>query len=142
VIHGRYEILQKLINLKVDVTVQDCHEKTPLFYAAGNGDGRSVIQLLDGQDALDDGSLHEAARLCNSGIVAMLLEKGFNVNSPSHLHNGQNVLGELCFKASLSTKQQESDAQRAMGYFIQGLDRTDLSFRIDGRTVLHLAFAQ
>jgi hypothetical protein len=44
-----------------------------------------------------------------------------------------------CLKANLSTKQQESDAQRTMGYLIQGLDRTDLGFRIDGRTVLHLA---
>lgn len=123
--------------MKVDVSAPDCHDRTPLFYAAANEDIQAVELLLAARARPDDGSLHEAARVCHSGIVATLISDHHDINYPSDLHGGRTALGELCLLANLDSKQAESNAYNTMEMLIG--EHTDLTRRIDGKTILHLA---
>jgi hypothetical protein len=133
----RQAIIERLIELRVDVSVRDGYGKSPLFYAAGVEDVTVVDLLLQADAHLDDGSLHEAARLCHTGIVAMLLQAGHDQDYPSENHGGRTALGELCLRANLDTKQLESQAFRSMSLLLGA--RADLTKRIEGKSVLHLA---
>lgn len=126
--------------MKVDVSVTDCFDKSPLFYAissdCANEDGRCVA-LLQAQAQLDDGSLHEAARLFQPGIVVGLLDEGHAIDYPSKLHGGRTPLGELCLRGDVCNRSLESKAYRTMQVLISS--DMDLTKRIEGKTVLHLA---
>jgi ankyrin repeat domain-containing protein 50 len=68
----------------------------------------------------------------------MLLESGHDPDYACDLHGGRTALGELCFRAVLAGREQESQACETMGMLIKC--PTDLALRgKDNRTVLHLA---
>lgn len=136
--NGRHDILERLIALKVDLSIADAFGRTPLFYAAANADAMSVYLLLENGAQVNDGSLQEAARLCQGGMVAMLLQHGHDAEFPSDLHEGRTALGELCSKANLQGGEQSSAGYETMKLLIGS--NTDLSFKVNGRTILHLAF--
>ncbi|KAI0442463.1 hypothetical protein F4803DRAFT_370210 [Xylaria telfairii] len=135
--NGRHEIMERLVELNVPVSGKDCHDKSPLFYASTNKDARSVSILLGADAQENDGSLHEAARLCQSGIVAMLLKNDHDPNYPSELHGGRTPLGEMCLRSPVDSRLLESQAydtiQVLLGF------KADLGMRMGKKTVLHLA---
>ncbi|TGJ85546.1 hypothetical protein E0Z10_g3185 [Xylaria hypoxylon] len=134
---GRHEIMEKLVELNVQVSEKDCHEKSPLFYASASRDARSVGILLQANAQENDGSLHEAARLCQSGIVAMLIQNGHDPNYPSELHRGRPPLGEMCLRSTVDSRPLESQAYDTIQVLI-GF-KADLQMRMEKKTVLHLA---
>lgn len=108
--NGRHEIMERLVELNVPVSAKDCHDKSPLFYASANKDARSVSILLQADAQENDGSLHEAARLCQSGIVAILLKNDHDPNYQSELHGGRTPLGEMCLRSPVDSRILESQA--------------------------------
>ncbi|KAI0490515.1 hypothetical protein F4859DRAFT_520292 [Xylaria cf. heliscus] len=134
---GRHEIIERLIELNVQVSGKDFHDKSPLFYASTNGDAKSVSILLQADAQENDGSLHEAARLCQSGIVAMLVKNDHDPNYPSDLHGGRTPLGEMCLRTTLDSRLLESQAYDTIQVLI-GF-KADLKKKMGKKTVLHLA---
>jgi ankyrin repeat domain-containing protein 50 len=133
---GRHDILERLIELKVNISAPDCFKRSPLFYAATRGDAMSVHLLLENGAQSNDGSLHEAARLCQKGIVAMLLQNGHDPDYACDLHGGRTALGELCFRATLASGEQESLGYDTMKLLIDSSPQ--FALRVKGKTVLHL----
>ena len=126
-----------MIELNVDVSAVDHSGQSPLFYATANKDNTSVSILLGKGTHANDGSLHEAARLCQSLILKLLLKTGHDPDYTSDLHGGRTALGELCSQANVRSGADISAAYETMKLLINALP--DLSFRTKGKTVLHLA---
>jgi hypothetical protein len=97
----------------------------------------SVYLLLENGAQCNDGSLHEAARLCQKGIVALLLERNHDPDYSCDIHDGRTALGELCSQAILITGEQISAAIETMKMLVNA--PTNLGFRARGKTILHLA---
>jgi hypothetical protein len=135
--NGRCAVLERLIELRVNLSAVDSSGKSPLFYATANEDTETVFMLLENGAHSNDGSLQEAASLCNKGIVALLLEKDHDPDYSCDLHGGRTALGELCSQTNLEDGQQISTAYETMKLLIDAA--TDLSFKVKGKTVLHLA---
>lgn len=121
----------------MDISATDSFGKSPLFYAAAKGDLMSVYFLTENRAHTNDGSLHEAARICQDGIVSLLLEGGHDPDYASPLHGGRTPLGELCFSAILGSGTQAAQAFATIKLLIHS--PTDLALRVKGKTVLHLA---
>lgn len=135
---GRHAILERLLELCVDASVVDEYGKSPLLYATANSDSRCVSTLLENGAQPNDGSLHEAARLCQEAILVGLLKSGHDPDYSSHLHEGRTALGELCSQASIKLRGSISSAYETMTLLIRA--SSDLGFRTkEGKTVLHLA---
>lgn len=62
--NGRYDILERRVALKVDLSTADTSSKTPLLYATSNVDTMSIYLLLENGAQANGGSLQEAVRLC------------------------------------------------------------------------------
>jgi Ankyrin repeats (3 copies) len=90
-------ILSTLIDRGARVAQLDCFERTPLFYAARNGNTSALTSLLKKSLPTNDGSLHEAARELRSDAVKMLVDAGHDINFPSLKHGGRSPLCELCY---------------------------------------------
>jgi hypothetical protein len=135
--NGRHAILARLIELRANLSAVDSSGKSPLFYATANADTESVFMLLERGAHSNDGSLQEAASLCQKGIVALLLEKDHDPDYSCDLHGGRTALGELCSQTNLGDGQQISAAHETMKLLIDAA--ADLSFKVNGKTVLHLA---
>lgn len=115
----------------------DSSGKSPLFYATANLDEISVYTLLENGAHPNDGSLQEAARLCQKGIILQLLGNDHDPNYSSDLHQGRTALGELCLQTQLQSGEQISAAYDIIKLLVNA--STDLSFRVKGKTILHLA---
>ena len=133
----RHKIVNKLVELNIDVSIEDADGRTPLLHAVANGDTDTVKCLLAAGARYDDGSLHEAARLCYPSIVETLISHRHDVNFRSLLYGGRTALGELCLLAKLESKQAESQADKTMKALIEA--GTNFESRVNGKTVLHLA---
>ncbi|KAJ4305134.1 hypothetical protein N0V90_000664 [Kalmusia sp. IMI 367209] len=129
----RHAILERLIQIEVDLSVVDSSAKSPLFYATANANAISVYLLLENGAQSNDGSLQEAARLCQKDIVLLLLAKDHDPDYSCDLHEGRTALGELCSETNLETGEQISAAYEIVKLLINA--STDLSFK----TILHLA---
>ena len=92
----RHNILSTLLDLGARATQQDCFGRTPLFYAARNGNVSALTSLLKKRLPSNDGSLHEAARELHPDAVNMLVAAGHDIDYPSLKHGGRNPLCELC----------------------------------------------
>ncbi|KAI4949399.1 hypothetical protein J4E91_005138 [Alternaria rosae] len=134
---GRHAILRRLIELNVDVSAVDRSGLSPLFHATVNTDEISVSMLLENGTQPNDGSLHEAARLCQKGMLKWLLEKGHDPDYACDLHEGRTALGELCSEATVKNGEEASATYETIKLLINA--PADLSFRTKGKTVLHLA---
>ncbi|KAF2673468.1 hypothetical protein BT63DRAFT_157442 [Microthyrium microscopicum] len=132
---SRHDVIDRLLELKVDTSAKDSLEKSPLYYAAANNDVMAVHLLSDRAQA-NDGSLHEAARHSEWKLLAMLMER-HDPDFPSDLHGGRTALGELCFRSTVVNGAQESQAYKAMELLLNR--PVDLGLRNEGRTILHLA---
>jgi len=97
---GRATVLKRIIEIGIDLTLRDAWEKSPSFYAAGNGHKEGIEILHDAGIRVNDGSLHEAAREGHFEIVELLLANGHRADFPSSLHTYEDVgitaLEELC----------------------------------------------
>jgi ankyrin repeat protein len=133
----RSKIIPELMQLGVDVSIADLEDKSPLFYAAGNGDYAIVKDLLRAGAQQDDGSLHEAARNCFPDIVAELINGGHDPGFPSFLHNGRSALAELCLNCQSTDRNWQTRAYTTIQLLFNGIDLS-LKDR-DGKTILHLA---
>jgi hypothetical protein len=135
----RHEIVERLIEFGVEVSIPDACGKSPLFYATANEDLYSVKLLVGAGAHPNDGSLHEAARLCHNETVMLLLSSGHEEDYTSHLHQGRTALGELCFQASLDSGKSEAKAFTTIKLFMG--PRIDLTIEREGKkmTILHLA---
>jgi ankyrin repeat domain-containing protein 50 len=111
---SRHDIIQRLISLGADVDMRDAQGRFPLFYASSHGDTRAVHQLITAGARPDDGSLHEAARELNMGIVMQLVAAGHSPNAPGEHHGGRTALAELCLHAKPEGRQWESKARKVM----------------------------
>jgi ankyrin repeat protein len=130
-------VLQRLIDLNVDVCIRNNKRKTPLFYASRNGDLKAIEMLMKAGASQNDGSLHEAAREAHPDVVSMLLDNGHDPDYPSELHFGRSALAETCLNAKPSGQSWESRVQRVMQFLLKS--GTDLTEKHDGKTLLHLA---
>lgn len=92
----RHYILSTLLDLGARATQQDYFNRTPLFYAARNGNVSALTSLLKKRLPPNDGSLHEAARELHPEAVRMLVAAGHDIDYPSLKHGGRNPLCELC----------------------------------------------
>ena len=92
----RNYVLSTLLDLGARATQQDCFGRTPLFYAARNGNVSALTSLLKKKLPPNDGSLHEAARELHPDAVKILVAAGHDVDYPSLKHGGRNPLCELC----------------------------------------------
>lgn len=133
----RHTVLQRLIDLKVDVRIRNNKRKTAMFYASRNGDLKAIEMLIKAGAPQNDGSLHEAAREAHPDVVSLLLDNGYDPDYPSDLHFGRSALAEACLKAKPSGQNWESRVQQVMQLLLQA--GTDLTEKYDGKTLLHLA---
>ncbi|KAF2013540.1 hypothetical protein BU24DRAFT_424540 [Aaosphaeria arxii CBS 175.79] len=133
----RHKILERLIEMKVGLSAVDSSGRSPLFHATANEDSTSVRFLLENGAQRNDGSLQEASRLCNTDMIVLLIDKHHDPDFPSHIHEGRTALGELCHRATLKTGQEVSGAYEAIKMLIRV--RSDLSRRVNGKSILHLA---
>lgn len=75
--------------------MKDKFSRSALFFAAGNGDVRSTMMIIQRKARVNDGSLHEAARELYPDIISLLVKAGHDVNFTSTKHEGLTALGEL-----------------------------------------------
>ncbi|CAD5119798.1 DgyrCDS8385 [Dimorphilus gyrociliatus] len=87
---GAVDILDVLLNQKVNVNAQDITSKTPLMKATRNGKLNAVKRLIKAKALLNicdrnmDTALHFAARQGSEALVSALIEAGADVNLKNH----------------------------------------------------------
>ncbi|KAH8895989.1 ankyrin [Thozetella sp. PMI_491] len=115
--HNRPAVVAKLLQYGARQDEKDNFENTALFYASRHGHIDCVRILLAQSTAINDGSLHEAARYLHAGVVQLLTHAGHNPNFPSTLHGDRTALGELCLLADASSQALDAtlDALAAAG---------------------------
>lgn len=109
--YGRADIILTLLRNEAKPSPKDVFDRSALFFAAGNGDVKSVKALLKHKARLNDGSLHEAARELQAETIALLVKCGHNANFSSTKHDGLTPLAEMCMycnSAEGATKIEES----------------------------------
>jgi hypothetical protein len=99
IVNQRPEILEKLISKGAKVTIPDSNGVTPLALASQLGNSIVMGHLLRADAAIDDGSLHDAARELRCDAMRVLIKYHHDVDFPSDRHEGRSALAELCFKA-------------------------------------------
>ena len=133
---GRRTVVNRLIDVRVDVSIKDKEHHSPLFYASQAGDFK-MVQLLVSADAdIDDGSLHEAARYLHTDVVKFLMSHGHHAEYPCEDHEGRIPLAELCLLAQVDGPDSESRLRETMKPLFKVLDTT---WTMKGKSILHLA---
>lgn len=142
---GRCDVLKRLFELGADPSKLDSYGHSASFYATRNGH-KEAVELLHANGAkLNDSSLQEAAREAHHEIVEFLLGKGHRIDFPSGLHAdeaaGRTPLEELCLHAAPG--ENVDDWEKGIYRCIEQLlpKKVDDAKRPDGKTMLHLAFA-
>jgi ankyrin repeat protein len=93
----RASVVSTLIDRGASVIQKDARGRTPLFYAARNGDLLTLKSILKKNPPRNDGSLHEAARELHADAVKLLVKSGHDIQFPSSKHGGRSPLCELCY---------------------------------------------
>jgi hypothetical protein len=93
---GRASVVSTLIDHGASVIQKDARNRTPLCYAARNGDVSALESILKKKPPRNDGSLHEAARELHADAVKLLVKSGHDIHFPSSKHGGRSPLCELC----------------------------------------------
>jgi hypothetical protein len=134
--YARSDVVKSLLKFKpAEVSVKDKFHRTPLFYASGNGDEKTVRSLVQAKARSNDGSLHEAMREIHPDVVRLLLKSGHDPNFSSSKHGGLTALGELCMYG---------DGNGLGGQIDDCIDllvkaRLDPMKKWHGKTLLHMA---
>ncbi|CZR55929.1 uncharacterized protein PAC_05817 [Phialocephala subalpina] len=106
---GRASIVSTLIDRGASVIHKDANDRTPLCYAARNGDIPAMNSILKKNPPRNDGSLHEAARELHADAVKLLVKSGHSIHVPSLRFGGNNPLCELCASCKGSKDPVELD---------------------------------
>lgn len=96
-VNGPFSIVSTLIDRGASVIQKDARDRTPLCYAARNGDVSSLKSILKKHPPRNDRSLHEAARELHADAVKLLVKAGHDIHFPSSKHGGRSPLCELCY---------------------------------------------
>lgn len=83
-----------------DASLSDRFGQTPLLNASKRGHTVIIRYLIEAGAAVNDGSIHEAARELRSEAIQLLLDNGHDPDFPSVNHDGRCALAELCLHAS------------------------------------------
>jgi hypothetical protein len=138
---GKNTVLQRLIDLGVDLSHRDSEEHTALFYASREGHLETAKLLIQAGASGDDGSLHEAAREAQPKIIELLLGEHHRDDFPSAIHAegrfGRTALEELC----LNAKPEGDDWKKRIHESIALLLPAQVANipKSGGKTMLHLA---
>jgi hypothetical protein len=130
--HRRGDVLQKLVSVGAKVTVEDHEGLTPLAMASQMGLSTEMGYLLSAGAAMDDGSLHDAAREARLDAMRVLLKHGHDPDFPSDRHEGRSALAELCLYGSGPDIEETIECLVANG--------ADIRLRnFGGKTIFHYA---
>ncbi|KAK3400236.1 hypothetical protein B0T20DRAFT_180363 [Sordaria brevicollis] len=144
--HRRLDLVKALLLAGADADVVDAEENTPMSLATSIGgdigtDMMTLLLVADPQAAINDGSLHNAARKLNLEAVQRLIQHGHDPDFPSVVHGGRSALGELCLNAAEAgplSASQEKKMEKVIAELIKS--GTNLAEKqADGKSVLHLA---
>lgn len=127
------EAALKLIHHGADVSANDNNGKTPLFYASQRGQFTTIGYLVSNGAMVDDGSLHEAARLFCAQVVQLLVTHGHDPNFPSMLHEGRSPLAELCLNAS-GVEVSRAKIRQTINALVAG--KADIAAESDGKPLI------
>ncbi|EEP82301.1 predicted protein [Uncinocarpus reesii 1704] len=127
------EIVLKLIQHGADASRCDKDGRSSLLYATRKNQIKSMRFLIEGGAAVDDGSLHEAARALNLDAIQLLLSYGHDPNFPSMLHDGRCAMANLCLCAS-DVGLPVSRIRKAIDTLVSG--KADLRDQSQGKPVL------
>lgn len=133
--YHKADVVKSLLKQKPEISVKDKFNRTPLFYASGNGDAKTVRALIQAKARNNDGSLHEATREVHPEVIQMLIKSGHDPNFSSTKHGGLTALGELCMYG---------DGNGLGGKIDDCIDllvkaRLDPMKKWHGKTLLHMA---
>jgi Ankyrin repeats (3 copies) len=131
----RPEILEKLISKGANVTNPDSNGITPLALASRLGNSAIMGHLLKADAAVDDGSLHDAARELRCDAMRVLIKYHHDVDFPSDRHDGRSALAELCLKAIDNGPRPEME--EAIECLIA--NGADIRLHCMGKTIFHYA---
>lgn len=124
-----------LLRRKINISFKDKFSRSALFFAAGNGDVKSIKILLQQKPRGNDGSLHEAARELHSDIMSLLLKAGHDPNFTSTKHEGLTPLGELCMYCN--GKGLDSRIEECIELLVRA--KIDPGKKWRGKSVLYMA---
>jgi hypothetical protein len=133
---GRISVLERLVALDADLSVRDANEWTPLCHASRNRDEKAVAILVQAGAAINDSSLHLAAKMAYPNIVSILLSAGHHPRYPSVAHNGRIPLACLCLESHGTGRDWELRLQQTLGLLAP---LTDLKWRNNNKSLLHFA---
>lgn len=134
----RHDVARLLVERGASSKIRNSARMTTLFAASQLDSFEMLSILLQAERShypVNDGSLHEAARYCNSKAVRLLLNKGHDYDHPSNLHEGRTALQELALKCTI---QEDDSIQVVVKLLLQ--HETDAPFsNYMGKPLLLLA---
>lgn len=116
------------------MSARDRFDKSALFYASSVGDIQSV-KVLKIKSPVNDGSLHEAARLFYNDIVRTLIKSKHSPDFPSRHHENRSAIQIMAVSCSGVDKLAEMEA--TIDALVEG--KTDIMKPWNGRNALFLA---
>lgn len=120
-----------------ELQVADSVGLTPLCYATARGNTEAMRTLIEAGAAVDEGSLHIAARNLDTVGIKLLRAHGHDIYYPSPIFDGCPPLAELCPAAHGSGPRWESKLEAAIRELTPLLDHQWRS--IHGKSIIHLA---
>lgn len=109
---ANYEVLNNLVNSHADVNMR----WRDIYLVSSRGDSEMAQSLIEAGAEIDDGSLHEAAKYCNTKLVGLIIKAGHNPNHPNPPHHGRNALSTL-----LASDVRQGESSRIMEKTIEKL---------------------
>ena len=134
--HGRIAVLDRLLELGVAVDLPNSDGLTPQCLAAEAGHAEAIRRLHGAGAEINDCSLHLSCRRPDVECISVLIGVGHDTLWPSDMLDGRVPLAELCQAAKGSGFTWEKTIEKAMQQLVPFPDHT---WRVDGKTVLHLA---
>lgn len=110
---GRSQLIGLLLANGADSSIADTNGTTPLRLASVVGDQLAASSLLKMGAPKNDGSLHQAVRAANVGVVEVLLKNNHDPNHPSPQAQGRTPLAELLY-AGDATLQNYNAVKRVV----------------------------
>ena len=84
-----------MLSCGVDLNCSDRDGISPLRLASRRDDAKMIERLCDAGAQAHDGSLNDAARICNAKCIEVLIRKGHDPNFPSPKHDSRNAMAEI-----------------------------------------------